>query len=322
MFSEILKIIPRLDSGDLQRMENALNTRFSKVAKKFGHGLIATLKGGGLAAAGLAILDKILNPLQQVKDVLDKSLNRADDLNTFAAQFNTSEGNLARLHAFGKATGLDAEGVNLLLGKFQQAVANAALDPSKPSAVSKFVGVKDTAEAFFEFIQARQKINKANPLAGNIIDQETFGGKQILKSSEFLNANFEMLNRLIGGPSTLALTTAAKRTGQFSDEKDIRAARRELFDIVTKGKLITPATMKADEVAAQIEQGRENKRLANYVNLQKIQNTTDRIAEKLEEIYAEAAPYLADSPKMLEQFKRDFNNSRFSRGTDKKKDGE
>jgi hypothetical protein len=50
MFSEILKIIPKLDSKDLANMERTLGIRFARVAKKFGGGIMSVLKGGGYSA--------------------------------------------------------------------------------------------------------------------------------------------------------------------------------------------------------------------------------------------------------------------------------
>jgi hypothetical protein len=160
MFSDVLKITPKIEPNDLAAMERSLSTRFTKIAKKFGGGLMDVLKGGGLIGIATTLLDKILNPLKEIQATIEKTLKTGDDLATYSKQFSTSPGKLARLQAFGQATGFDSEGVRMLLGKFQGAVATAAANPTQPSAVRQFIGKKDTAESFFEFIQSMQKMTE------------------------------------------------------------------------------------------------------------------------------------------------------------------
>lgn len=312
MFSEILKIIPRLEGKDLNAMERTLSSRFKRVAKSFGGGLLSAIKGGGVIGLATTLIDKVLNPLKEVQDSIDKSLNRGDDLATFAKQFNTTAGNLARLQAFGQATGLEPEGVRLLLGKFQAAVAQSRLEPDKPTAVSAFVGRKDTAEAFFEFIQSLQKIQKQSPDAANLVQQEVFGEKQILKASEFLNADFAFLAKQIGGPSSEALTIAAEQLGTLSDMRDILRARRDLGDLEKKAQLIGPRTISELNRGETVDLDRENKRLSSFDDLKKISMATDKMVKLLEDAYLKLAPALgvvipaiinqvADSAKLVEK---------------------
>src|SRR5687767_8200002 len=108
MFSEILKIIPQLDSGDLAKLESSLSGRFTRIAKKFGKGLGSILTGGGIAGLALGLIDKLLNPLKDVQEAIDRSLKDSDDLVTNAKQFDTTAGKLAKLVALGKSTGLEA----------------------------------------------------------------------------------------------------------------------------------------------------------------------------------------------------------------------
>lgn len=290
MFSEILKIQPRLDGKDLNSMERTLNTRFKRVAKSFGGGLLSAIKGGGIVGLATTLIDKVLNPLKEVQESIDKSLSKGDDLATYAKQFNTTAGNLARLQAFGQATGLEAEGVRLLLGKFQASVAQAEADPSKRTAVSNFVGRKDTAEAFFEFIQSMQALS---PTQQNLVQQEVFGEKQILKASEFLNADFKQLAKDIGGPSAEALTIAANQLGALNDIRDTFRARRDLQDLEKKAQLIGPNTIKGVLQGEKVDLDRENKRLAQFDDLKKISMSTDKLVKLLEDGYLKLAPYLA-----------------------------
>jgi hypothetical protein len=301
MFSEILKIIPRIEGRDLNSVENSLNKRFKNVAKKFGGGLLSAIKGGGIAGLAIGLIDKVLNPLTQVQEAIEKALNSGDDLSTFAKQFNTTEGNLGRLQAFGKATGLDPEGVRLLLGKFQAAVAQAALDPSKPTAVSNFVGKADTAEAFFEFVQSMQKLNKTQQ---SLVQQEVFGEKQILKASEFLGANFKELSSIFdqaGAPSAAQQTQAAKWLGQLSDNKDVLAAVRVQKDLVQKSKLINDGTINGLEQKDNLDLSQENKNLGKFQSLQQISIANQKLMNVAVNAFLEIAPLLAAAlPKLVQ----------------------
>lgn len=293
MFTEIVKLIPKVDGAGLSNMERVLNSRFLRVAKKFGGGLMSAIKGGGLTALATSLIAKVLNPLEQVQEAIDKSLNAGDDLATFAKQFSTTAGNLARLQAFGKASGLDPEGVRLLLGKFQAAVAQAAADPSKPSAVSAFVGKADTAEAFFEFIQAMQKL--PSDIQKNLVQQEVFGEKQILKASEFLNQDFAKLQRMFvaaGVPNADQLGNSAESLAKFSDLRDFLTAVREQKDLVEKSSRIGLGTIAGISGRADFDKARENANLSNFQKLEKLQVAADKIVAQLEQGFAKAAPVL------------------------------
>lgn len=320
MFSEILKLKPTIEPKDADNMERTLSARFGRLAKKFGGGLASALKGTAVIAAVSFLADRLLNPLKEVQEVLDRTLNKGDDLATFAKQFGTSAGSLARLQAFGKATGLEPEGVRLLLGKFQASVAQAAADPSKPSSVSAFVGKADTAEAFFEFIQSMQKLS---PTQQNLVQQEVFGEKQILKASEFLSANFVALGMQLKGPSAEALTNAAEFIASQSDRRDLMQATRELNDLPKKAQLIAGANGRGGivdvmDLRAQMELARENERLGRFDKLAGIQITLDKISDVIEKQFADKigfiAPYVPQIGNALVDIATSLATSRTIRG--------
>lgn len=295
MFSEIFKIIPKLENRDLNEMEQSLGNRFSKIAKKFGGGLLSAIKGGGIAGLAIGLIDKVLNPLQQVQEAIEKSLHAGDDLSTFAKQFNTTEGNLSRLQAFGQSTGLDPEGVRLMLGKFQEAVAKAAISPD-PTAVTNFVGKKDTAEAFFEFVQSLQKLRAQNADAANLVEQEVFGGRQILKDASFLHADFKELNQTFksaGVPSSSDQTAAAQYLGKQSENLNTLGAIRTQKDLVAKSHLITGKTVEGLESLDNFQTSRENAGLAKGDSLLKTQLEKEKLFALAADAFLKLAPLIA-----------------------------
>lgn len=267
MFKEILWIKPQLQPGDLDKMDKALTRRFAKVAKGFGKGLVATLTGGGVAGLALGLIDKILNPLKETQDAIDRVLKQGDDVVTNAKQFGTTAGKLFRLQALAKSTGLDEGSLDVLINKFQNAVAEAAADPTKQTSVRNFVGEKDSADAFFQFIQGLQKLDKTQQL---LVQQEVFGEKQVLKMADFLQTDFAKQSKLLGGPTSEALTPRLEKLGDLNDLKDRLGATREMNDVFRKAAQINAGMVKSQDEQLKLDLARENKQIAAYDNLAQI----------------------------------------------------
>lgn len=280
MFTEILKIVPKMDNADLERMRKAVQSRFTKVAKSFGSGVVAALKGGGIMGAGLALIDKLLNPLKETQEAIDRTLKSGDDAVTNAKQFNTTAGKLLKLQAFAQSSGLDADSLSMLITKFQTAVAEAQNDPTKVTSVRNFAGIPDTAEAFFQFIQALQKMDKSQQL---LVQQEVFGEKQILKMSDFLNSDFANIGKYFSKFSSDRLTSSANKIGGLNDLSDTLAAVRGLEDIQNKAQVISKGMIEARDLAERQALERENMRIRSYQDLQAISTTADKIFTLVEE---------------------------------------
>jgi len=279
MFSEILKIKPRLDNADLNKMDRQLGQRFGKIAKKFGKGLVGALAGGGIAGLALGIIDKLLNPLKETQEAIDRVLQQGDDIVTNAGQFNTTAGKLFKLTQLGKATGLDEGSLYTLMQKFQGAVAEAGADPAKPSAVRNFVGQEDQADAFFEFIQALQKMDKSEQV---LVQAEVFGEKQIQKMSDFLQSDFGKLGQMLQLNDASTYDVAVKNLGAMKDLTDALEARRTAEDIVKKGTLITQGIVNQKDAMERFTLTRENERIGQYGTQMAIAMASQRMMTMME----------------------------------------
>lgn len=220
-------------------MEKTLSSRFMRVAKGFGKGL----KAASMLALGSAVLDKLINPLQEVKAAIDRTLGKADDVVTNARQFNTTTENLLKVRALGGVRGLSSENVDMLLTKFQGAVAQASLNPDDPanSAVKNYVGEKDTALAFYNFITQLQKMD-ANQRT--LIQQQVFGEKQVLKMAEFLQdtgfkESAEALKKVDFGKAAVG----AEKLAKLNDEMTANRVVNELRDYSGKAGVINKGTV-------------------------------------------------------------------------------
>lgn len=274
MFTEILKIIPKIDDAALKKIEAALNSRFARVAKKFGGGIVNVLKGGGIAGIALSFIDKVLNPLKETQEAIERTLKASDDIVTNAKQFNGTSGELFKLVQLGKSTGLDADNLFMLITKFQTAVAEAKADPNKATSVRNFVGQENTIQAFYQFIQELQKMNKSQQL---LVQSEVFGEKQILKMADFLQTDFKAQTKLIGAKDAATYTPSLEKLGGLNDLTDALTARRELQDTLRKGSIINEGMVRARDRSEQIALQQENARIASYQNLATISDTTTKI---------------------------------------------
>lgn len=276
MFTEILKIKPQLDNKDLREMERTLQGRFTKLAKGFGKGLLNAVKGAGVAGIVLGLIDKVLNPLQDVQEAIDRSLKSSDDISTNARQFETTTGKLFKMVQLAKATGLDQDNLFTLINKYQNAVAEAKADPNADSAVRNFTGEKDQVEGFFNFIQSLQKMEKSQQL---LVQQQVFGEKQVLKMADFLQSDFPKLFKETGLDKTSSQKFGEAIDGMagLNDLSDILSVRRGNTDVLDKGARINEGMIRERDKAEQLAQKQENQRISAYTNLSQISSSVTQI---------------------------------------------
>ena len=278
MFSEVLKIIPQIDPKDLAKMERSLQSRFTKIAKGFGKGIMNVFKGAGIAGVAMALIDKLLNPLKEVQESIERTLKMSDDIATNAAQFNTQTGKLFKLVQLGKATGLDQDNLFQLITKFQTAVAQAKADPkdASVSSVRAFTGQTDTAEAFFNFIQSLQRMDKNTQV---LVQQQVFGEKQILKMADFLQTDFAKKFTEVGldKVSTSKLTGSIEKLAGLNDLADVLQARRETQDIMAKSGVINESMIRSRDKSERLNLEKENARIKSYNDLAAISDSVTKI---------------------------------------------
>ena len=285
MWKEILKIVPNLEATSLNRMVSNLNTRFKTVAKKFGAGFKNAIMGGGVfALAGVAI-NKLLNPLQAAQDALTKTLANADDIATNAGQFQTTPGNLLKLQTLAQAKGLAPEELFKMLQRFQVRIAETQRDlddPTKTQAeknnltLKNFVGEKDMAKNFLDFIQSLQSLGPEGINKQVLAQYDVFGEKMIGKQSEFLNANFrELFKELSLMPSAL-YDSAVKSLADKSDKLELDTAKRNLNDVVAKSGIIKDSHITKIGERGQVALDGQNEGIKNFDGLIKAQIKMDK----------------------------------------------
>lgn len=280
MLSEILKIIPRLEQKDLDKMSKSLSSRFSKVANSFGK----ALKKGLALGFAAGFINKLINPLQEVKDAIDRTLGKADDVVTNAKQFGSTTENLLKIRALGNVRGLSNENVDMLLTKFQGAVAQATLNPQDPanSAVVNYIGQKDVAKAFYNFITQLQTMDD---VSRTLVQQQVFGEKQVLKMAEFLqDKGFKESAASLTSVNFKAVAQATEKMAGLNDKMVAGSVVNNLNDQIKKARVIGNGTVADMNRSELVGLDRENGQIARSKaaftadeNMQKIQESLEQL---------------------------------------------
>lgn len=280
MLTEVLKIQPKLDNNELNQMERQLGSRFSRIAKGFGRGL----KLASMAALGAAVLDKLINPLQEVKAAIDRTLGKADDIVTNAKQFNTTTENLLKIRSLANVRGITNENVDMLLTKFQGAVAAASANPNDPanSAVKNYVAEKDTAVAFYNFITQLQKMDKNQQL---LIQTQVFGEKQVLKMAEFLqDVGFKESAASLQKVNFAKVAQATEKNAELNDKMTANRTVNELNDMIAKSRVINNGTIANVNRSEIANFNRENSRIGRSAQAFTAEENIAQLTDKVEQL--------------------------------------
>lgn len=296
MLTEVLKIQPKLDNNELNQMERQLGGRFSRIAKGFGRGL----KLASMAALGAAVLDKLINPLQEVKAAIDRTLGKADDIVTNAKQFNTTTENLLKIRSLANVRGITNENIDMLMTKFQGAVAAASANPNDPanSSVKNYIGQKDTAVAFYNFITQLQKMDKNQQL---LVQTQVFGEKQVLKMAEFLqDVGFKESAASLAKVNFSRVAQATEKNAALNDTMTANRTVNDLNDMIAKSQVINKGTVSNVNRSEIANLNRENGRIGRsaqaFTAEENIAQLTDQVEQLANNIITEL-PVLMDGLK-------------------------
>lgn len=239
MFTEVIKLIPKLDSTAMNTMFTRLNRRFAAVAKGFGRGMKNALKLSPILAVAGALMAKLVNPLQKAEEAIDRLLNKGDNAVTNAAEFGTSPGSMMVLEGLAATTGLESEQLRMMMAKYQSAVAReseASQQPGyKPGILSEFRNDTDMAQSFFDFIRSTQNL----PESQRVNALTTIIGEERVKASEFFGVR-NWGERIAQMPAGALLGDAAVKAASLQDRKQQQDVNRDLQYFVKHTDLVQP----------------------------------------------------------------------------------
>lgn len=313
-FREILKILPSVDGTAMNKMFSVLNNRFKQVSKKFGKGMMSTLKGGGILGAVGMIANKLMDPLKEANEQITGTLDRAGQLTDYADQFGTTSGNLFKLTQLAASKGIDPEQLYQMIQKFQSSIVDAQADPNKDTSVRAFVGTKDFAEGFYRFIQNMQSMSSEDQTR---VQQEVFGEKAILRMAAFLRTDFAKQERALGLKSGDAYTPTISRANDVSDLSARLTTRTEGQDFLNKANATTAEIVRLRNQQQQRINAQNLEGLKNYEKLQALEAAATEMQGMMQEGLMKMGVFAKDIKELVNQVKmtaEDIKNSKLIRG--------
>lgn len=252
--SYLIKIKPTITPEDGRKMENDLNGRFKRVAKKFG-GALRTVGGalkGLLTGAAVAM---IANPIEKLNEKLNSTLSYADQITTRAAAIGTSAGRLAQVETVAKASGV--QNLDQILTRFQAGLAAAKLGENKT--LIDFAKYDDTLTAFLAVLKSLQGIKDVDERTFAV--QKIFGRENAAKMSELIAVDF------------------AERWGQIFGNMDVGKIRKAASPFVVNVAREQTKEKGADVV--KIGQQAQTKETGADVGFEGLADEFDLIFERL-----------------------------------------
>jgi hypothetical protein len=296
VFTEFLRIRPRLTSGDANKMEQSLSRRFTKVAKTFSKSLKNAVKGSVLGL-GLAFLAELLNPLQELEERIKDILGKGGDLDDQADKFGTDAGTLGRLTNIAASQGVTPEKTLTMLDAFAKAVDTARkeieanrLDPGKEisaasSAVRQFIDEPDRANSFFKFIQGLQDFGKTNGIdQRRQVEENVFGERLFGNSRKFLESDLSQLTRSVGGQDAKDMQSAITKLADLNRLTIARGALADTDNLVKTGKKLNTGLVGKILDREEQQLARDRAQIDKFDTLVAAAATMNKLAGMVDEI--------------------------------------
>lgn len=317
--SYLIKIKPTITAEDGRKMENDLNGRFKRVAKKFG-GALRTVGGalkGLLTGAAVAM---IANPIEKLNEKLNSTLSYADQITTRAEAIGTSAGRLAQVETVAKSAGIS--NIDKILTKFQTGLARARLGEDKT--LTQFTKYDDTLTAFLDVIKSLQGIKSADERTFAV--QKIFGEENAAKMSELIAIDFsERWGQIFGNMDVGKIRKAAspfvvnvggkaqaqayekgrdigfeglaeefdlifERLGGLEDQQAVKSQRRMFEDFITKSETITGKLIEAQDATERRRLETENVQMKSFEKFAKMAEEAEKTKTILAEIQQALVP--------------------------------
>lgn len=292
-------------------MENDLNRRFSRVAKKFGGALRTVgskLRGiiAGGAVAGIGAM--MTNPIDSLNSTLDETLKRYDDISSRAKVLGVSSGQLYQATAIAKSAGIQEEDFRAMLTAYAVKVGEAKAGQDKM--LSEFVN-EDMLTGFFRMVESLRNLN---PEQRAYFGAKILGEDDVSKLAELINTDVQERHRELFGNTTAEQTTRAiEKLAGTEGKQSIMRGRLDVENLLAKSQTITAETVKLQTELARKQQEAENISMKNYQAFARIQVATEESKVILADIQQKLAPAVEKGVGLLEKSYDWLKTSKFGK---------
>lgn len=292
-------------------MENDLNRRFSRVAKKFGGALRtigSKLRGiiAGGAVAGIGAM--MTNPIDSLNSTLDETLKRYDDISSRAKVLGVSSGQLYQATAIAKSAGIQEEDFRAMLTAYAVKVGEAKA--GQDQMLSEFVN-EDMLTGFFRMVESLRNLN---PEQRAYFGAKILGEDDVSKLAELINTDVQERHRELFGNTTAEQTTRAiEKLAGTEGKQSILRGRLDVENLLAKSQTITDNTVRMQNEIAKKQQEAENINFSNYEMFARMQISAEESKVILADMQSKITPMIEKGVGLLEKSYNWLQNSKFGK---------
>lgn len=309
--SVILDVKPKLSASEGKKLENDLNGRFARVAKKFGGALrtIGSKLRGMIAGGAVAGITAIMtNPIDSLNSTLDDTLKRYDDISSRAKQLGVSSGQLYQATAIAKSAGIEEQDFRAMLTAYAVKVGEAKA--GQDQMLAEFVN-QDMLTGFFEMVRSLRELS---PEQRAYFGAKILGEDDVSKLAELINTDVKERHKELFGSTTAEQTTRAiEKLAGTEGKQSIMRGRLDVENLLAKSQTITAETVRLQTELARKQQEAENMNLQNYQAFARIQYATEESKVILADIQQKLAPAVEKGVGLLEKSYNWLQNSKFGK---------
>lgn len=309
--SYILNVKPTVSASDGRKLENDLNGRFARVAKKFGGALRTVgskLRGiiAGGAVAGIGAM--MTNPIDSLNSTLDETLKRYDDISSRAKVLGVSSGQLYQATAIAKSVGIQEEDFRAMLTAYAVKVGEAKA--GKDEMLSEFAN-EDLLTGFFKMVQSLQALT---PEQRAYFGAKILGEDDVSKLAELINTDVQERHRELFGSTTAEQTTRAiEKLAGTEGKQSIMRGRLDVENLLAKSQSITTETVRMQNEIAKKQAEAENINLRNYEMFARMQISAEESKVILADMQSKITPLVEKGVGLLEKSYNWLQNSKFGK---------
>lgn len=260
-------------SQSLKNTESKLGKVFDRVVNRFKNGFGKAWKGlkigAGISAMGTA-LAALLNPLSQLNERINATLDKAGNIKDRAQGAGTDIKSYLALWGYTRSKGISEETLLQAMSRMQVLVGEAKA--GNENVLSNYAGETDMGRVFYNVIQNIAKVSKVDAAKGAKLANDVFGRGAIaqlgpLISEGFVRKDFDDLF------SDIDLNKAETAINKLDEKGDLAAklqVKREIDDLINKGNVITEDTIYKQDANARAGNKLENEQIKSYADIASI----------------------------------------------------
>ena len=288
-------------SQSLKNTESKLGKVFDRVVNRFKNGFGKAWKGlkigAGIAAMGTA-LTALLNPLSQLNDRINATLDKAGNIKDRAQGAGTDIKSYLALQGYAASKGINEETLQQALSRMQVLVGEAKA--GNENVLSNYAGETDMAKVFYNVMNNIAKVQ--DPAQRAKLASDVFGQRAVAQLGPLVTEGFvaEDFQKLLRGVDLNKAQAAVLGLDAKGDQQAVLQFKREIDDLIQKNRVINSNTINMQDVNARAALKLEDKQMAAYSSLSTIETSIIEIKALLSNIYLLLSPAINIIKKSLE----------------------